>query len=324
MPLHLGMSHGHQQETARQLRRDLQQKVCNDWSYPDAPHPDTHSSGDARAVVTAHVTESTNGHDNTFDFEPITWREREYSENETTGDEDEPQTSTSTTAATILRSRSKRKTKSSESVEEATERNQARKRRRKARLEEEMSWNIGLAHFSAQRNAWTGARVIPDHETKVDNSVSSKASDGASRSSDGSSQRSDIHSTRHDDIPGTVAVAEDATVSIPVAPRLLPDHPIRAKIGSSSYGEIYSKIVVQGRTPSIPVNLQDMTNALVHGWKEEGNWPPQVALSEPSVGRKKEGEAVGQAKHPHFTKGVKVIGRVFHGLTGGPMDAPRI
>jgi len=316
MPLHLGMPHGHQQETARQLRRDLQHRVRNDWSYPDAPHPDTHSSGDARAVVTAHVTESANGHDNTFDFEPIAWREREYSENETTEDEDEQQTSTSTTAATILRPRSKRKTKSSESVEEVAERRQARKRRRKARLEEEMSWNIGLAHFSAQRNAWTGARVNPDNETKVDSSVSSKATDKASRSSDGSSQ--------HDDIPTTMAVAEDAAVSIPVTPRLLPDHPIRAKIGSSSYGEIYSKIVVQGRTPSIPVNLQDMTNALVHGWKEEGNWPPQVALSEPSVGRKKEGEAVGQGKHPHFTKGVKVIGRVFHGLTGGPMDAPRI
>lgn len=67
---------------------------------------------------------------------------------------------------------------------------------------------------------------------------------------------------------------------IPVAPPFLPtSHPIRASINESLYPSIYSKVVVQGMTPTVPVNLADLTKAMVHGWKSDGQWPPKPAVS---------------------------------------------
>ena len=61
---------------------------------------------------------------------------------------------------------------------------------------------------------------------------------------------------------------------LPVAPPLLPaDHPIRASITPSLYPSIYSKVVIQGLNPTIPINLADMTRCLVQGWQADGQWP---------------------------------------------------
>ncbi|KAJ5666044.1 uncharacterized protein N7477_008492 [Penicillium maclennaniae] len=67
---------------------------------------------------------------------------------------------------------------------------------------------------------------------------------------------------------------------IPVAPPFISaDNPIRATIGPAIYPSIYAKVVVQGMTPTIPVNLADLTNAMVHGWKADGQWPPKPAVT---------------------------------------------
>ncbi|CEO60451.1 hypothetical protein PMG11_05078 [Penicillium brasilianum] len=67
---------------------------------------------------------------------------------------------------------------------------------------------------------------------------------------------------------------------IPVAPPFISSaNPVRATITPSIYPSIYTKVVVQGMTPTIPVNLADLTKAMVQGWKSDGQWPPKPAVS---------------------------------------------
>ncbi|OQD72469.1 hypothetical protein PENDEC_c021G01093 [Penicillium decumbens] len=67
---------------------------------------------------------------------------------------------------------------------------------------------------------------------------------------------------------------------IPVAPPFISsENPIRATIGPAIYPSIYTKVVVQGMTPTIPVNLADLTKAMVQGWKTDGQWPPKPAVT---------------------------------------------
>lgn len=331
MPLHLGIPHGHTQEQTREARRILQERVRNDWSYPSAPHPDTHSPAtandmpNAKAAVTAQV--ATDPAPSSLPFEPLEWRAREYSENETSSDEDEGPT-------TIKAQRAKRKLAAAAppaTEQDITERKLARKRKRQERFEEEMSWNIGLAHFSAQRNAWTCAQSGRDDH--VNNNVNNHVKEMDTEMRDETIPETTQEDTDHvmdtdttpharQDISRQLAITEDATVRLPIPPKLLPDHPIRSRITPSTYSEIYSKIILQARTPTIPINLQDITNALIHGWKEEGNWPPKPSAPEPSMqaGSKKKKDAADGVKHPHLIKGVHAVTKVFHGLTGGPLD----
>ncbi|KAF1351389.1 hypothetical protein BDV97DRAFT_293934 [Delphinella strobiligena] len=273
MPLHLGLPIGHQHESTREARRMLQQKTRNDWDYPSAPHPNTPAAnGDAKAA-------------------PAGWRERAYSDIETTESEAED---SSNVIMNMIKSKRRPPPPPPVDPDTLAERKQKSMRRRQERFEDEMTWNIGLAHFSAQRNAWTAARTRPSTP------------------------------------PPTLQVrTKDAGVHLPIAPRLLPDHPVRARITSSTYSEIYTKVIIGGRTPTVPINLQDCTNALVHGWKEEGNWPPKTTDAEPSVTRKKEGNtatstatATGSpGRHPHLRAGVHAVTKVLRGVTGGPPDS---
>ena len=97
---------------------------------------------------------------------------------------------------------------------------------------------------------------------------------------------------------------------IPVPEPILPaSHPARKAVSSTMYRTIYSKVVLQGQTPNLPVNLQDMTNALVQGWKDDGEWPPKETSVAVEGGRKKgkgggEGEGDGgQGKRMEMMKG---------------------
>lgn len=66
---------------------------------------------------------------------------------------------------------------------------------------------------------------------------------------------------------------------IPIPPPLLsPTHPARAAVTPSAYPVIYSRVVTQGITPSVPINLSDVVQALVQGWKDNGDWPPKGYL----------------------------------------------
>ncbi len=77
---------------------------------------------------------------------------------------------------------------------------------------------------------------------------------------------------------------EDQGPLLPIYPSLLPeDNIIRSSIKPAMYPAIYSKVVLQSLTPTVPVRLPDMIGALVQGWKSEGNWPPKSAVSTTSI-----------------------------------------
>ncbi|KAL8746336.1 MAG: hypothetical protein Q9190_001630 [Brigantiaea leucoxantha] len=64
---------------------------------------------------------------------------------------------------------------------------------------------------------------------------------------------------------------------IPIGPPLLSPtkHPDLSPITPAVYPAIYSKVVVQGVSPTFPINLKDMLHSLVQGWKDDGEWPPK-------------------------------------------------
>ncbi|KAG0158049.1 hypothetical protein PDIDSM_5562 [Penicillium digitatum] len=66
----------------------------------------------------------------------------------------------------------------------------------------------------------------------------------------------------------------------PVAPPFISnDNPVRATINPAIYPSIYTKVVVQGMTPTVPINLAHLTKAMVQGWKSDGQWPPKPAVT---------------------------------------------
>ncbi|KAI9934969.1 hypothetical protein ASPWEDRAFT_31317 [Aspergillus wentii DTO 134E9] len=105
--------------------------------------------------------------------------------------------------------------------------------------------------------------------------------------------------------PTTDGPKESEDPFIPVVPSLLSTtNPIRASITPSMYPSIYSKVVVQGLTPTVPINLADVTKAMVQGWKADGQWPPKpqnIVLADDAT-VPKSSAANGGAAHGHERK----------------------
>ncbi|KAH7061554.1 hypothetical protein B0J12DRAFT_565000 [Macrophomina phaseolina] len=238
------------QSAARDARRFLTDRVRNDWTFP--------------SIADVHANAAGSGPDATY-----------YdSSNEAGGG-----------------SKREYKFDSPEHVGRSLEeRAQRRKRRRRARLEEEMAWNEGVRCFVRRRDAWTGAASVRKY---------------ARRRSRASAEMDPL---------------------VPLAPPLLPHNAIRQSITPKAYPDIYGKIVVAGQTPKVPINLAHMTRALVQGWKDDGEWPPRPGPADPLMGRKKVALAGGRvgtghhgeflAHHPHLQKGVESVKKVFR-LSGG-------
>jgi len=204
-----------------------------------------------------------------------------------------------------------------EEVGAVIERRRARKRRL---LEQELSWNEGLRIWTLRRDSWTAA--VPQ---KPDSNSQASSSHRQKRISRDSQQRSESDFTGGDLTPapswplpnnaqnGTDAsIVEDVRCTVvdgepqedlrdgpylPIYPPLLPaSHALRSRIKPSAYPTLYSKVVVQGLSPNVPIPLNHMINALVEGWKTEGNWPPQPLEPPNTAGRKrgKKGESAFQ------------------------------
>ncbi|KAJ5383568.1 hypothetical protein N7517_001479 [Penicillium concentricum] len=102
----------------------------------------------------------------------------------------------------------------------------------------------------------------------------------------------------------------------PVAPPFISDdNPVRATINPAIYPSIYTKVVVQGMTPTVPVNLAHLTKAMVQGWKSDGQWPPKPAVTsivladDASVPKKTTEEPPQGRRKNSITNAVK---KVFH------------
>ena len=270
---------------ARAARRYLDERIRNDWEYPDVPAAGSASDEAVRDAV---------------DF-----RERYYGESESgdSGNEGEGVTPY--------------KFDSPESIGDVVARTrEARKRRRRERLEREMKENEGLRIWVERRDIWTGAACVRKYgasrlrqANRPPSAAGSSPEEDAAAPADSESQPT-----------STTSIPLDASDVVPVAPRLLDQNPIRASITPKAYPDIYQKIVVSARTPSVPINLADMTKALVQGWKDADEWPPRATAIDPLAGKKRvitgppsNGHHGGFiARHPHLEKGVDGMKRILH------------
>ncbi|GAB7346185.1 hypothetical protein MBLNU457_4926t1 [Dothideomycetes sp. NU457] len=336
MPLNI-TSQQRDQDSLREARRHVASLLRNDWSYPSlSQYASTTSQAENSALVNSEQLaaqtaqkvnhdQSHNGRASDIVGEVVAWQERDYSSDEAGLDGDGPYSLGSASAPGSPSTNSisrKSGVSSAEIVAEADRTKAGRKRKRARIMEEEMSWNAGLAHFVARRNAWTCARevhraghvprgrklgdVMQDVNGDVDVHTAETDSEDARMEDENEEEEEDS------DLPAAAnSSLSDARTLLPIPRPLLPDHPVRKKINPNTYGEIYSKIILQSRTPTIPINLAHIVNALIHGWKQEGNWPPKGTAAEPPIGtrRKSLSETVGQ-RHPHLKKGVQAVGRV--------------
>jgi len=174
-----------------------------------------------------------------------------------------------------------------------------------------MSWNEGLRIWTIRRDSWTGAiahkprRKLDDSAHPLNQSKDRFASDDrhehdghdATGRSSHLAPKSQLSTpqpasnpTSPIEEPGTHADAEFLPDEpyLPIYPPLFPaSHALRSRIKPTAYPTIYSKVVIQSLAPNIPIPLNHMVNALVEGWKSEGNWPPRAMALEQPVGRRK-------------------------------------
>lgn len=274
-------------------------------------------------------------------FEPSEWRERSYSSSESgdEGDQDDAESSTSRSR----RKRSPKysgehsyRFEGPDSVgTQIQDRRLAKKRKRQALLEEEMEWNDGMRHWMARRDIWCAVRTREQVATLeseraygASQRANSTATTATATASNQSSPRTSTSSTsaHATTAPSTAptsttstplpppnlsalsfqpAPAPASTALLPLAPLILPNNPVRARIGTSTYPEIYNKIILQSRTPSVPINLLTLTRALVKGWKDDGEWPPKPGVIEKSIVKQR------KASGSKVKEGVKgAVGRV--------------
>lgn len=272
------------QTAARAAKRFLQDRVRNDWAYPDAPPAWSASDEEVRNATG--------------------FRERYYGESESS-DSDAGEEADAY------------KFDSPESIGDAVaQTREARRRRRRDRLEDEMQHNEGLRLWVERRDLWTGARSVNKYGMRP-------RATGSTRGVEGDASKSTAPDEHPPAQPEPLSL-DDGTPEtfdvVPVAPRLLDSNPIRESITPKAYSDIFQKIVVSSRTPSVPINLADMTKALVQGWQDSNEWPPRAALMDPLAGKKRSitGAASNSQpggfinRHPHLEKGVDSVRRILH------------
>jgi hypothetical protein len=275
---------------ARACRRFLDEHLRNDWDYPDLPAAWSASDEQVRDAV---------------DF-----RERYYGESESGDSDNEDQGATPY------------KFDSPESIGDAVAHTrEARKRRRRERMEREMKENEGLRIWVERRDVWTGAASVRKYGTSRQRQTNRPSSAAGSSSEEHATTPTGSESQSITSVAAAAAAIPETCDLVPVAPRLLDQNPIRASITPKAYPDIYQKIVVSSRTPSVPINLADMTRALVQGWKDADEWPPRVAAVDPLAGKKRvitgppsngHHHAGFIARHPHLEKGVDGMKRILH------------
>ncbi|KAJ8060074.1 hypothetical protein OCU04_011684 [Sclerotinia nivalis] len=153
------------------------------------------------------------------------------------------------------------------------QRQAARRRRHKKKLAAEMEWNTGVHCYVERRDAWTCARRVPPPTGREPRGI----------------ENTPVHTNGNphqavDDFSDS----EGWDTEVPVAKSLLPpDNAMRASINPQAYSTIYDKVIIQSLTPSCPINLSDVIQSCVHGWKRDGEWPPTSSFPEPSLAGKK-------------------------------------
>jgi hypothetical protein len=268
----------------------LQGRVRTDWDYPVLPKwqesskPRQQNEESKVAGFKFHAPRADEH------FEPLEWRERDYASSDADSEEDDNEIAAVKAGSEKNIFSGMHKTKDIVSIaEDISNRRLARKRKRKELLEEEMLWNDGLSHWTARRDAWCVSKTSSASAQAASTSTSATAPDAIAS------------------IAG-MPVMPPSRMLVPVMAKILPHHPIRKKISPSMYPEIYNKIIVQARTPSVPINLSVMIWALVQGWIDDGEWPPKPGPIEKSLTKKK--------GHGSVKDGVKSFAKILR-ITSG-------
>ena len=290
---------------SRQAKRFLDERVRTDWAYPTPPPTWSASDEEVRDAQA--------------------FRERYYGESE------------SDDSATEHDGASPYKFDSPDSIGDAvTQTREARKRRRRERLQREMDENEGLRIWVERRDQWTGAASVRKYGTKrcralsqaeVSNaevaSCESQSTEKAGPATEEVAAAPAAPAEEEEALAEAAEMTEDLVDLVPVARRLLATNAIRASITPRTYPDIFQKIVVSSRTPSVPINLADMTKALVQGWKDADEWPPRAGVLDPLVGKKRSisGAAASalngshggfMERHPHLEKSMDSVKRILH------------
>lgn len=256
--------------------------VRNDWEYPPITEKAT-VAGHDEAVVPHRV--------------PLSFRQREEALSDLEADE------------VFSKRRSKADPYKFESPEAVGNLLAERKRKRRKLVEEEMQYNEGLKTWAQRRDAWTQAvphkprrlttsasigspsspspRKRPSYKSRLSQSFIRERNNSGSTDDNFSWPASPTSPTPESSSIDSVESASSSNSSdptsgpwLPVYPPLLPqDDSVRDRIKPQAYPTIYSKIVVQGMAPNVPIPLCHMIPALVEGWKVEGNWPPQPSAT---------------------------------------------
>jgi hypothetical protein len=302
------------QAAARDLNRMLLHSVRTDWSFPVLP-PATNTEPDAKVPGT-----------------PVSYRERFFSlsddsdssvsnngegeddsedEEEEEGEEEEENV----------------KFESPDDVANFVQRGLEKRKRRRARAEEEeMSWNGGLCFFVRRRNAWTAAvpkdsiqqeeaeakpesPTTASEETKPISPLSTSSDQGiVTPASTPPSPNSETEVT--DPFSSPITPSTLTQVLFPIASPLIPStHRIRVSLLSRPDQELYDKLVLDGRTPLVPINLKHMIRVMVSGWKSDGNWPPRSAATASSSIVLPDTATVGKMGRRGFRSGVESVKR---------------
>ena len=287
------------QQAVREITRKLQDAVRSDWEYPQ---PSVHTA------ISPYASE------------PSEYRERYYGSTDDSDGEEGDRNDQESQESSEDEDQDPYQFDSPDSVGKTVERKlQRRKIRKRKAMEEELQYNDGLCFFLHRRNAWTGAMTETEIETQrslQDQAALNSPLRALSTSSDSSNSAPSPYSLPNANrdnpdnttftLPPTITAyhtdpfqcppnPESITeVLIPACtPIISPSNPIRASMMSRSYSELYEKVVRDNRSPAIPINLAHMTNVIVQGWKDEGNWPPKNGLPEPSIAMRRDGSGGG-------------------------------
>ncbi|KAI9877596.1 MAG: hypothetical protein M1830_003463 [Pleopsidium flavum] len=234
---------------ARAAKNIVREKLREDWEW------------DPAASLLRRLNDNDDDNDDTVSDEDdlLTWREREM-------DSSDPEPSTfPPPSPPSHQQQSQTQSFKFDSPDSIGLSILERKHKRRRLLEDETRWNTGLQTWTLRRDDWTGGRV-----RRVRHPYPNPINTHAPSSSQHLPSQ-DYYTTK--------------TEVVPLAPPLLPPtNPIRASITPNTYASIYAKVVVQGLAPTVPINLSDMTRALVVGWKEDDLWPPKPATLVSGVG----------------------------------------
>ena len=279
------------QSAARAARRFLDERVRIDWDFPNTPDFWSASDEEVRGVAE--------------------FRERFY------GDSEEEESGNEVAADPY-------KFDSPESIGDALgQKEWGRKRQRRDALKEEMKENEGLRLWVQRRDAWTGVAAVNKYGTQRPAKVAPTTNGESSSTTSTTRSSSDASASMDIDPPPSLPhpnARSSEEPLVPVAHPLLPDNTIRQSISPKAYPDIYSKIVLSSRTPAVPINLADVTKALVKGWQEHGEWPPKAQPLDSLAGKKRalvsprmdSGAEPFLSHHPHLQKGVDSVKRIFH------------